>query len=1139
ATGLQAVRVVATAAPEVPIVVVTGLPPDSLVYAAMAEGADEYVHKGDLEPDRLHDLLVRASQRRVGTRRNGRLWDDAAAVLDTIAAAAVALDGAGRIVAVNHGWAEAAAAGGATAATTGVGVNYLTVCDQAAGAFSDDAAEVAAGIRSVLHGEAERFALDYPCPGEGGVGWRSLRVTPLGELGGGAIVTHLDITELKEAEHRLRSAEPSLASLDEAAPIFSLVDAGGVVQHISDATYELLGLHLRDVVGQRLVDALRGDDPASADAVAGALARLAERPGAQERVVLRTRDAGGRWRDCDLTFTNLLHEPSVRAVTIAGSDITAARLHLIARRLEARLLEGLPMPVLVTDRHGVLVYLNEQAEAMLRCDREEVLGRSTDDLDIGALDVEVWDDVHARLARDGRWEGEYDARRVDGSVVPVRATMERIVDDDIAFDGIVAAWMDLSDRRRLEEEMAFQALHDPLTGLPNRRLFVDHLATALSRSHRTGTQVAVLFLDLDDFKAVNDRVGHVAADEILQTIGGLITAVMRTGDIAARFGGDEFVVCCADLPGPTAALEIADRVLRVLAEPFRVGDQVVTVAASVGVAISTSSVDAEGLVGKADAAMYAAKTGGKGRLEVYDEELNEAVRRRRRLATELDAALEDGSLRAELQPQYDLRTGALVGFEALARWQHPAHGPVPPTEFIPIAEESGRIGPIGRKILTDACEALRSWIDVAPEQVLKVAVNVSPRQLLDASFPDLVARVLADTGAPAGRLCLEITESGLVDPDLAAAALRRLKAIGVEIAIDDFGTGYSSLGRLHRFPLDCLKIDRSFVAGMTERADDEVIISSVLGLAQALGLHVVAEGIEEPEQLERLAAMGCEYGQGYLFGRSLPVDDALALVAAGLPSPHVVPATPAALAMGPPAAGADASLDVESALALLAHELAGPITVLSGWADLLSMSDDPADRETATSAIRRSASAAQAAVELVRDAAASDAGTLQLRRSTVDVAALVGDAVSLVAHALRRPVAVDVPPICVQGDQRRLVAALANLLTNAARHASPDAAVRIVGEVPDGGAALLLHVVDDGPGVPADLAGTIFRRFGRANHAAPGTGLGLYVSRAIARAHGGDLRYQPAPEGGADFVLEIPLAAEGHEGCAGGCGPAA
>ncbi|GAC1589899.1 MAG: hypothetical protein NVS3B21_06960 [Acidimicrobiales bacterium] len=890
ATGLEGVSVMAVAAPDIPIVVVAGRPADSLIYSAMAEGADEYLCKADLDPGHLSDLLLRAVQRRRASKRRGRVGLVASSVLDQIDSATATLDGGGRIVSVNRAWVDAAVVGGATSVGTGVGVNYLTVCDQAAGVYCDEADEAAAGIRAVLRGDVDRFAMDYPCPALGMERWFTLRVTPLGVSGGGAVVTHLDITDLKVAEHRLRlGGSPVHAGLGESSSIFAVIGADGTVAHVSEATSQLLGLSDDQVVG---ASAFARIDPADQDRAAQIFSRVAATAGAEEQTLVRTVDGEGRRRHLDLTVINLLDDPTVRGIVITGSDVTQGRLAQIVRKLETDLLRSLPAAVMVTDDLGVVVYWNDQAADMYGISATEAIGQPAALLSIDPTDSGTADAIKAGVLATGRWEGEYEVRRSDGATISIRATLSRIVDEAIDFHGIVGAAVDISDRRQLEEEIAFQALHDPLTGLPNRRRLIDHVDNALARGEQSGRHTAVLFIDLDDFRLVNERLGPQTGDDLLRAVGGLITETLSSGDLVARLGGDKFVVCCNEISGPAEVFALTDRIVEGLRSLHRFGPDIGSVSASVGVAVSVPGSRAERLVRNADIAMCTAKQAGKGRVELFDDKRNETIQRRQEEATELARAIEVGEIVAYYQPEYTLDTGALTGFEALARWIHPERGMIPPDEFIALAEETGLIGLVGQIMLRSACNAANAWAGVSPDDPPSVAVNVSVHQLADPAFPDQVAAAINGADIPPGRVCLEVTDSALGDAETAAAALRQLKAIGVEIAIDDFGTGYSSLSRLRQFPIDFLKIDRSFVAGTAESGDDAAIVGAVLGLADSLGLRTIAEGIETNTQLEVLAAAGCDVGQGYLWSRPVPADEAFALVAASVAQAQVQRAGP-------------------------------------------------------------------------------------------------------------------------------------------------------------------------------------------------------------------------------------------------------
>jgi diguanylate cyclase (GGDEF)-like protein len=431
--------------------------------------------------------------------------------------------------------------------------------------------------------------------------------------------------------------------------------------------------------------------------------------------------------------------------------------------------------------------------------------------------------------------------------------------------------------------LAEQATHDTLTGLPNRALFLDRLGQALARSRRTGAMLAVLFIDLDRFKPINDSLGHHTGDEVLCVVARRLTELLRGVDTVARLAGDEFVVICERLIGPDAALGVADTVLAELNRPIMTGAgntaREVSVGASVGVAYADGSTDLSpaDLVRDADVAMYRAKQRGRGRVEVFDDALRIAVELRQQTQDELRHAIDGGRIRTFYQPIVDGTTAAVLGFEALARWEHPTRGLLGPGEFIDVAEESGLIVPLGAEILAQACAEAVRWRDDRPDGTpVRLTVNVATAQLGHRSFVPTVVAALADTGLDPDALWLEITETTIMaDTEAAVETLRAVRALGVHLAIDDFGTGYSSLTYLRRFPVETLKIDRSFVAGIGHDREDEAIVDMILSLARALDLQVVAEGVETAEQVQQLRRLGCVYMQGFYFGRPMPAEQTL------------------------------------------------------------------------------------------------------------------------------------------------------------------------------------------------------------------------------------------------------------------------
>jgi diguanylate cyclase (GGDEF)-like protein len=429
-----------------------------------------------------------------------------------------------------------------------------------------------------------------------------------------------------------------------------------------------------------------------------------------------------------------------------------------------------------------------------------------------------------------------------------------------------------AERHAFQEQLTHQAFHDPLTNLANRSLFRNRVEHALDRKQGRDTLLAAIFLDLDDFKTVNDSLGHAAGDAALVTLAQRLQACLRPGDTAARLGGDEFGVLCEDLANEAQAAAIAERIADAIRAPLVLFGHEVALSASLGVAFASHTDDPETLIRNADVAMYRAKEGSPGSYELFDEEMRAKATARVEMERALRRAIENEELRVYFQPKIKLETGAVVGVEALARWDHPDLGLVMPDRFIPLAEETGLIVPLGMWVLRAACRQAASW-QAAGRERLTIAVNLSARQLADRGLGAAVAGVVAETGLDPSLLCLEITETVFMeDPDATVETLDALRALGVQISVDDFGTGYSSLIYLRRFPVEVVKVDRSFVAGLGRNAEDTAIVAGVITMSHALDLDVVAEGVETFEQAEALRMMGCEMAQGYFWSRPVDAD---------------------------------------------------------------------------------------------------------------------------------------------------------------------------------------------------------------------------------------------------------------------------
>jgi diguanylate cyclase (GGDEF)-like protein len=456
----------------------------------------------------------------------------------------------------------------------------------------------------------------------------------------------------------------------------------------------------------------------------------------------------------------------------------------------------------------------------------------------------------------------------------------RNMTDDPDIAGLIVNIHDVTDQKRAESELSHLAFHDVLTGLPNRALFNDRLEHAMRRNERTGYDVAIVYLDLDGFKNVNDSLGHGMGDDVLRQVATRLVSAIRPADTVARIGGDEFAILIESPDQPLEqATAVADRVLRAMAVPVRVGDDEMVLSASIGIAISDLTSTSSSMLRDADIAMYQAKTSGKGRWAVYDAAMRSAVIERLELETELVRALAEGQFELMYQPIVRLSTGDVTGFEALIRWHHPTRGLVLPELFVPIAEETGAIVDIGAWVLNEACDTAAVWRRDHPERVTTMAVNMSARELAAPHVVETVRACLARSGIDPALLVIELTETSLVkDPGLVARRLTELHELGVKIAIDDFGTGYSSLSYLRQFPVDILKIDQSFVRTITGTEQAPAVLRGLLDLARTLDLETIAEGIEADEQRDSLRDQRCDFGQGFLYAHALSRADANVLV---------------------------------------------------------------------------------------------------------------------------------------------------------------------------------------------------------------------------------------------------------------------
>ncbi|MCG6967885.1 MAG: EAL domain-containing protein [Chromatiaceae bacterium] len=584
-------------------------------------------------------------------------------------------------------------------------------------------------------------------------------------------------------------------------------------------------------------------------------------------------DASGTKVPCEIRLVRI---PSESGVQVQGSvsDISSRKKSEEDLKLVAGVFDNTPEAILVTDADARILRVNRAFTEITGYSAEEAVGQTPRLLRSGYHDESFYRSFWTSLNETGGWRGEIRNRNKSGEIFPAWENVSAVKNNAGRTVQYICIFSDISEKKLSEERLRKLAHYDVLTDLPNRLLFNERLDHALKRVQRSGHQLALLFLDLDHFKNINDSLGHPVGDAVLRLVAERLTRTVREEDTVARLGGDEFVVILEDLHRAEDAANVAAKLVEAMEHPFLVDGQELNVTTSIGIGLChDASEDSTTLVKNADSAMYHAKQAGRNQYQFYKPELTVAALRRVQLGGELRRALDRGEFEVWYQPLLRLSDGVVFGAEALLRWRHPERGLVAPGTFIPLAEEQGLIGPIGDMVLETACRQLRTWLD-SGMSLEKISVNVSGHQLSKGDFAATVARNLRAARLSADQLELELTESTIMERTKQSLGLMgRLKKLGVTIAVDDFGTGYSSLHYLKILPIDKLKIDRSFVQDVPQDASDVAIVRAIIALGQSLNLDVLAEGVETAEQQAFLLGEGCDEVQGYLFGRPLPPDE--------------------------------------------------------------------------------------------------------------------------------------------------------------------------------------------------------------------------------------------------------------------------
>jgi diguanylate cyclase (GGDEF)-like protein/PAS domain S-box-containing protein len=817
-------------------------------------------------------FLLRGTREQLRQSENVRY----AAVLNALPAHIALLDTNGIIISVNNAWRRFASVNAIQGPGVGIGLNYLEICDRARGVGSAEACIVAEGIRSVLHGAEKSFSVEYPCHSPTEQRWFQLVVTPLrDDLPAGAVVMHVNITERKQSAVALRASLEEFRTLAEAMPqIVWITRPSGENVYFNQQWTDYTGLTIEESLGQGWSKPFHSEDRQRAwDAW-----KLATATGSTYVLEcrLRRKDGAYRW----WLIRGVPHQDGTGTILKwFGTCTDIQDLKLIEKALSVEKesaqvrLNSIGDAVICTDISGNINFLNSVAVEMTGWTFEQAAGRRMDEV-LRTNDTtggKIASDPIRNAVRQGKTvqlPPNYIFIRRDGIEIPIEGSVAPILGREGHDAGAIIVVRDVSAARAMSLQIVHLAEHDSLTGLPNRLLLNDRVNQAIALAPRHRKKVALLFLDLDGFKHINDSLGHPIGDKLLQSIGKRLVDCVRATDTVSRQGGDEFVVLLSEVEHAEDAAITARRILQAVAEPKSIDQHDLHVTTSIGLSVyPDDGLDAETLVKNADTAMYQAKENGRHSYQFFKPAMNTRAVERHAIEENLRRALERQEFILHYQPKVDLRTLQITGAEALIRWMHPTRGSISPAQFIPVAEDCGLIVPIGSWALGEACKQTRLWAD-AGLPVVTMAVNVSAMEFRQETFLEGVFAILEDTGLDPESLELEITESILMKHvESAASVLQELRTRGVRVAVDDFGTGYSSLSYLKKFPIDALKIDQSFVRQLRTNPNDMTIVSAIISIGRSMKLRVIAEGVETREELEFLQAHQCDEGQGYYFSK--------------------------------------------------------------------------------------------------------------------------------------------------------------------------------------------------------------------------------------------------------------------------------
>lgn len=706
-----------------------------------------------------------------------------------------------------------------------------------------------------------------------GFAWAEMRSAPFDWDNSPAYVIGLhDISSRKQAEIALKQSETLFETLARLAPVgIFKTDAKGSCEYVNQRWHNITGMSDEDVQKNRWKDAIHLEDRQRVEDEW----KLALNTHTPFNSQFRFHHSNGpiHWVVCRASAE---YDSTGNMLGYIGTvtDITEIKRNEDHLRLSAAVFETTREGVMITDAHKRIQRVNRAFSEITGYSQFEAVGQTANLLRSGRHGADFYDAMWADIKSAGHWQGEIWNRRKNGEVYPELLSISTVRDQSDEISHYVAVFADISKIKASEQELEFLAHHDPLTKLPNRILLMSRLQHSIDQAQRQNKQLAVLMMDLDRFKDINDSLGHLAGDDLLQLVARRLASRIRAADTVCRLGGDEFVVLLEEMQHPESAARIASEIITAINDSWilSTGNEV-RVGVSIGIALfpEHGNTPAE-LLQHADTALYLAKNEGRNCFKYFSEELTIAARERIEIEFRLRQAIDNNELKVFYQPQFKLSSGEIVGAEALLRWQTVKGELIPPTRFIPIAEETGLINLIGCWVLKEACRQGKQWLDEG-QKPLRIAVNLSPQQFLHNDICEIVTKTLAETGFPASYLELEITESALMKREKEAIEiLNRLHALGVHLAIDDFGTGYSSLAYLKAFPLDVLKIDKSFIDDIPKDNDDVEITATIIAMAKNLRMQVIAEGVETAEQMAFLRSRHCDFYQGYYSSKALDAD---------------------------------------------------------------------------------------------------------------------------------------------------------------------------------------------------------------------------------------------------------------------------